>query len=123
MKPRGMMVIHQFRPITNGAELQAERLAIRLAQRGHEMQVFTELRVPGSLPEEEIQGVKVHRVDFKMAYQILAGAENTFQYLAKTRKNYDRAWGRVLPANAPWKRCQFLSSMYQANTASGQDPA
>ncbi|HMD81872.1 MAG TPA: glycosyltransferase family 4 protein [Anaerolineales bacterium] len=89
MKPRGMMVIHQFRPITNGAELQAERLAIRLAQRGHEMQVFTELRVPGSLPEEEIQGVKVHRVDFKMAYQILAGAENTFQYLAKTRKNYD----------------------------------
>lgn len=83
------MVIHQFRPIMNGAELQAERLAIRLAQRGHEMQVFTELRVAGSLPEEDLQGVKVHRVDFKMAYRILTGVENTFQYLFKTRKSYD----------------------------------
>jgi glycosyltransferase involved in cell wall biosynthesis len=88
-KPRGMMVIHQFRPITNGAELQAERLAIRLVQRGHEMQVFTEFRVPDSLREEDLQGVKVHRVDFKMAYRILAGVEKTFQYLAKTRKSYD----------------------------------
>lgn len=83
------MVIHQFRPIMNGAELQAERLAIRLVQRGHEMQVFTELRVPGSLPEEDLQGVKVHRVNFKMAYRILLGAENTFQYLFKMRKSYD----------------------------------
>ena len=89
IKPRGMMVIHQFRPIINGAELQAERLAIRLAQRGHEMQVFTELRVPGSLPEEDMQGVRVHRVDFKMAYRILAGVESTFRYLAKAQKSYD----------------------------------
>jgi hypothetical protein len=81
MKPRGMMVIHQFRPIASGAELQAERLAIRLVQRGHEMQVFTELRVPGSLSEEEIQGLQVHRVSFKMAYQIISGMESTFQYL------------------------------------------
>lgn len=89
MKPRGMMVIHQFRPIANGAELQAERLALRLVQRGHPMQVFTELRVPGSLREEDIQGIKIHRMDFKMAYRILTGVENTFQYLAKVRKSYD----------------------------------
>ena len=89
MKPRGMMVIHQFRPITNGAELQAERLAIRLVQRGHEMQVFTELRVPGSLPEEDLQGVKIHRTDFKMAYWVFSGVENTFRYLTKARKSYD----------------------------------
>src|SRR5687768_13627344 len=89
MKPRGMMVIYQFRPIMNGTELQAERLAVRLVQRGHEMQVFTELRVPGSLPEEDIQGVKVHRVNFKLAYRILLGVENTFQYLVRARKSYD----------------------------------
>ena len=114
MKPRGMMVIHQFRPITNGAELQAERLAIRLAQRGHEMQVFTELRVPGSLPEEDMQGVKVHRVDFKMAYWVLSGVENTFRYLTKARKSYDilhvhQAFGHavvsIVAARVFKKRC------------------
>lgn len=108
------MVIHQFRPITNGAELQAERLAIRLAQRGHDMQVFTELRVPGSLPEEDMQGVKIHRVDFKMAYRILAGVESTFQYFAKTRKKYDiihvhQAFGHavvsIIAARVFKKRC------------------
>jgi len=109
-----MMVIHQFRPIANGAELQAERLAIRLVQRGHEMQVFTELRVPGSLPEEDLQGVKVHRVDFKMAYRILSGVENTFQYLSKIRKSYDilhvhQAFGHavvsIIAARIFKKRC------------------
>ncbi len=109
-----MMVIHQFRPVINGAELQAERLAIRLAQRGHEMQVFTQLRVPGSLPEEDIQGVKVHRMDFQMAYWILAGVETTFQYLAKTRKSYDilhvhQAFGHalvsIIAAKVFKKRC------------------
>lgn len=114
MKPRGMIVIQQFRPITNGAELQAERLAIRLTQRGHEMHVFTELRIPGSLPEENIQGVKVHRVGFKMAYRILAGIESTFHYLVQARKNYDilhvhQAFGHavvsIIVARVFRKRC------------------
>ena len=89
MKSRGMMVIRNFRPITNGAELQAERLAIRLVQRGHEMQVFTERRVQDSLTEDDIQSVKVHRVDFKMAYRIFAGVESTFEYLHRMRNTYD----------------------------------
>ena len=45
--------------------------------------------VSGSLPEEDIQGVKVHRVNFKIAYRVLAGVENTFQYLTKMRNSYD----------------------------------
>jgi glycosyltransferase involved in cell wall biosynthesis len=114
MKARVMMVIHQFRPITNGAELQAERLAIKLTQLGHEMQVFTELRAPNSLPEENLHGVQVHRVDFKMAYWILTGAENTFQYLVKMRRSYDilhvhQAFGHavvsIIAAKVFNKRC------------------
>jgi glycosyltransferase involved in cell wall biosynthesis len=89
MKPRGMMVIHQFRPIMNGAELQAERLAIKLIERGHPMQVFTELRVPGSLSEEDLQGVQVHRVPFPIAYQVVVNVAETLRYLVQNRHTYD----------------------------------
>jgi glycosyltransferase involved in cell wall biosynthesis len=42
MKPRGLMLIHNFRPgPTGGAEIQAERLAYGLAGLGHLMQVLT----------------------------------------------------------------------------------
>jgi L-malate glycosyltransferase len=88
-KPRGMMVIHQFRPIMNGAELQAERLAIKLVERGHAMQVLTELRVPGSLPEENWCGVQVHRVPFRLAYQVVGHVGDMFRYLAQNRHTYD----------------------------------
>lgn len=73
MKPRGLMVVHQFRPLTNGAELQAERLAGRLVEMGHGMAVLTEHRAPGSPLEETINGVKVHRVSFRLAYQVMRG--------------------------------------------------
>ncbi len=88
-KPRGMMVIHQFRPIMSGAELQAERLAGKLVIRGHSIQVLTELREPNSLPEEDLNGVQVHRVPFPLAYQIVFDIANTFRYLVKHRKTYD----------------------------------
>lgn len=91
MKPRGMMVIHQFRPVTGGAELQAERLAIKLAERGHGMQVFTELRTPDTMPEENINGVQVHRVGFKMAYWpcTVPHTNDTFKYLFSNRHTFD----------------------------------
>jgi len=42
VKPRGLMLIHNFRPgPTGGAEIQAERLACSLANLGHPMQILT----------------------------------------------------------------------------------
>jgi glycosyltransferase involved in cell wall biosynthesis len=116
MKPRGMMVIHQFRPVTGGAELQAERLSIKLTEHGHLMQVLTELRTPNTPPEEEIHGVRIHRVDFRMAYGANFGmdAVDTFHYLYKNRHTYDilhahQAFGHavvsVVVAKMTGKRC------------------
>ncbi|MEN8261089.1 MAG: glycosyltransferase family 4 protein [Pseudomonadota bacterium] len=89
MKPRGLFFIHQFRPVANGAELQAERLAIKLLKLGHPMQVLTQLRTPESLSEETIEGVPVHRVSFPLAYWIKHGVVDTFRYLVKRRHSYD----------------------------------
>lgn len=89
MKPRGLIVIHQFRPITGGAELQAERLAIKLGEMGHPMQVLTQLRTLDSLTEETLSGVQVHRVQFSLAYQIKTNVVDTFRYLVKQRHTYD----------------------------------
>lgn len=114
MNPRGIMVIHHFRPLANGAELQAERLAIKLAELDHPMQVFTELRTPDSLPVENLQGVKVHRVNFRMAYWFNRFIGGTLRYLVKHRHSYDvihahQAFGHamvsVLVARLFSKRC------------------
>jgi len=83
------MIIHQFRPITGGAELQAERLSGKLAELGHSVEVLTRLW-DDSAPEEVINGVKVIRVPFTLAYlgvgkQVL----ETFQYLIEHRSKYD----------------------------------
>ncbi len=88
MKPRGLIVIHQFRPVTGGAELQAERLAIKLVQMGHPMSVLTQLR-SDSPPEETLAGVNVHRVTFPMAYRLDGNLRPTFEYFAKHRHTYD----------------------------------
>lgn len=114
MKRRGMIFIHQFRPVASGAELQAERLAIKMVELGHPMQVLTQLRTPDSLPEENIQGVQVHRVSFPMAYQITRGVTETFRYLVKQRHSYDvlhvqQAFGHavvsVVAARSFGKKC------------------
>ena len=53
MKPRGLMIIHNFRPgPTGGAELQAERLSSKLVELGHSMQVLTCLPEP-DVPRKE----------------------------------------------------------------------
>jgi glycosyltransferase involved in cell wall biosynthesis len=83
------MVIHQFRPVMSGAELQAERLAIKLIEHGHPMQVLTEMRLAGSLPEEEFQGIQIHRVRFPLAYKLYYGVVETFRHLVRHRHTYD----------------------------------
>ncbi|NJN93630.1 MAG: glycosyltransferase family 4 protein [Anaerolineales bacterium] len=89
MKQRGLIVIHQFRPVASGAELQAERLAMKLVEMGHPMQVFTQLRTPDSLPEENLHGIQVHRVEFPLAYDVKTSVVDTFRYLVQNRHSYD----------------------------------
>ena len=90
MNRRGFMIIHNFRPgPTGGAELQAERLAIKLVELGHPIQILTRRTVPDAPLEENYKGVKIHRSSFPLAYQITTGVENTFKYLVKNRKSYD----------------------------------
>ena len=90
MKPRGMMIIHNFRPgPTGGAELQAERLSKRLVTLGHEMQVLTWLAVPNALSEETSDGVRIHRVDHHLPYWVTHDNTATFRYLVKNRGSYD----------------------------------
>lgn len=55
------MLIHQFRPVASGAELQAERLAYRLVELGHGMKVLTTLRDPDSAEDKAINGISVRR--------------------------------------------------------------
>ncbi|RME59169.1 glycosyltransferase family 1 protein [Candidatus Parcubacteria bacterium] len=84
------MLIHNFRPgPVGGAELQAERLASRLVAMGHEMQVLTMRTVPDALSEETLDGVRIHRVDYHLAYWVDHGAGQTFRDLVKMRSTYD----------------------------------
>lgn len=90
MKPRGLMIIHNFRPgPTGGAELQAERLAIRLAGMGHTMQVLTRLTVPNAPREETIQGVQVYRLDHRLPYWVMLDNANTFRFLVNHKSSFD----------------------------------
>jgi glycosyltransferase involved in cell wall biosynthesis len=90
MRRRGMMIIHHFRPgPAGGAELQAERLAIKLVELGHPIQVFTCLTVPEALPEEINHGVQIHRVNFRLPQYVTTEVENTFKFLIKHRHTFD----------------------------------
>ncbi|MGD0781387.1 MAG: glycosyltransferase family 4 protein [Candidatus Aminicenantales bacterium] len=97
------MIIHQFRPILSGAELQAERLAMKLVRRGHAIQVLTQLRDPGSITEEKLGGVRVRRVTFPLAYWMDASVKETFRYLVGEEQSYDilhvhQAFGHAVAA-------------------------
>jgi glycosyltransferase involved in cell wall biosynthesis len=88
-KPSVMMIISQFRPVASGAELQAERLACKLAGLGFPMRVLTQHRDPTSLPYEVYQGVEVFRSDFPLAYRLDREAVPTLRYLIKKAHTYD----------------------------------
>ncbi len=110
-KPSIMMIISQFRPVGGGAELQAERLAGKLAALGFPMQVLTQRRDPASLAYEVVRGVKIHRSNFPLAYHINSEAVPTLNYLIKKRHTFDilhnhQMWGHALVATlvARWFR-------------------
>lgn len=84
-----MMIIHQFRPVASGTELQAERLACKLVELGFPVKVLTQLRDPSSLPYEVFQGVEIHRCGFPLAYRLDQGAGSTLEYLVKRRHTFN----------------------------------
>jgi glycosyltransferase involved in cell wall biosynthesis len=90
MKPRGLMVIHNFPPgPSGGAELQAERLSAQLVDLGHSMQALTWLTKPDAPLEETCHGVQIHRVNHRLAYYVKQDVTNTFRYLMRHRHSYD----------------------------------
>jgi glycosyltransferase involved in cell wall biosynthesis len=90
MKRRGMMIIHNFRPgPVGGAELQAERLAGRLAGLGHPMQVMTWLTVPDAPQEETREGVQIYRTPYRLPYWVKRDNAWPFRYLVRNRNSYD----------------------------------
>ena len=89
MKPRVQMLIHQFRPVASGAELQAERLATKLVALGHDVRVLTNLLVPHTQPRERLSGISIRRCEFPMAYRVDSECGETLRYLVQHRHEYD----------------------------------
>jgi glycosyltransferase involved in cell wall biosynthesis len=83
------MVIHQFRPVASGAELQAERLAGKLVERGHKVSVLTQKRDERSLSYEVIDGITVHRVAFPLSYWPNKEIGKQLRFLVQRRNTYD----------------------------------
>jgi len=84
------MIMHNFRPgSVGGAELQAERLAVRLCRLGHPMQVLTWLTVPDAPLEETADGVRIHRTPYRLPYWVKHDNYETFRYLLRNRGSYD----------------------------------
>ncbi len=101
-KPSVMMIISQFRPVASGAELQAERLAYKLADLGFPLQVLTQRREPVSPSLEVYRGVKIHRSAFQLAYKLTChDAAPTLLYLINKHQTYDilhnhQIWGHAV---------------------------
>ena len=101
-KPSVMMIISQFRPVASGAELQAERLAYKLADLGFPLQVLTQHLDPVSPSHEVYRGVKIHRSEFQLAYKLTChDAAPTLQYLINKHRTYDilhnhQIWGHAV---------------------------
>jgi L-malate glycosyltransferase len=133
------MIIHQFRPISGGAELQAERLSAKLVKLGHSVDVLT--RLLDDSPIEEISnGVRIMRVSIPLAYGFSGNqVVETFRYLVKNHNNYEifhahqsfgHAMVAVIVARCFKKKCviklacsgeygdlQFLSTLEGAQNA------
>lgn len=56
------MLSQFFAPVTGGVERVVQDLSVELLRRGHEVAVAT-LRVDGAAPAEDVDGVRIHRVD------------------------------------------------------------
>jgi len=89
MKPRIMMILHQFNPRPNNVGLQAERLGGKLVGLNHSVQALTRRTDLYSLPRETIRGITVHRRDFPLAVEVTAVGSSLFRFLVRQRKTYD----------------------------------
>ena len=123
-KPSVMMIISQFRPVASGAELQAERLAYKLAELGFPLQVLTQRLDPTSLANEVFRGVKIHRCDFHLAYNLNSHeAAPTLEYLIKKHHAFDilhnhQIWGHAVVSTlvARWLRKKNIIKLACAGT-------
>lgn len=86
---RIQMLIHQFRPIACGAELQAERLAGKLAERNCSVQVTTNW-LDRNYPRFEVfNGFEIERVNFQLGYRIDGTCVQTLRHLYRKRDDFD----------------------------------
>jgi glycosyltransferase involved in cell wall biosynthesis len=119
-----MMIISQFRPVASGAELQAERLAYKLAELGYPLQVLTQHLDSVSPSYEVFKGVQIHRSDFHLAYNLdCHEAAPTLQYLMKKRHSFDilhnhQIWGHAIVSTlvARWLRKKNIIKLACAGT-------
>lgn len=88
-KPSILMINGRWRPLASGTEIQAERLAGKLVELGFPVQVLTQHLDPASPGHEVFRGVKIHRVDFPLAYELNRFAAPTLRYLIKNRRSFD----------------------------------
>lgn len=89
MNPRVQMLIHQFRPIACGAELQAERLAGRLIRRNCSVHVMTNWLDKSTPRMEPYNGFTIERLSFELGYKINGSCVRTLRYLYKKRNEFD----------------------------------
>lgn len=83
------MQIHQFRPVASGAEFQAERLAYKLANIGHQIEILTSRKDTYSPLIEMVNGITIRRVDFSLSYSPFIHISKQLRYLVKYRQHYD----------------------------------
>jgi glycosyltransferase involved in cell wall biosynthesis len=90
MKTRSLMIIHNFPPgPVGGAELQAERLAVRLVHLGHGVGVVTRQTVPDAPLEEERAGVWIRRLPHPLPYWVRGDHGPTFRFLVRNLGRFD----------------------------------
>lgn len=85
------LCVSLFRPAIGGAERQAEQLARALTARGHRVTVVTQ-RLPGTPPEEELDGVRVVRAIRTLKGGPLFGVTYVLSlswYLLRHRRSFD----------------------------------
>ncbi len=86
-----LMISPQFRPMVGGYEHAAERLALELSRRGHEVTVATERRDPAWPREERLEGVRILRLPSsnRRGIQTLIGILALSTYLLFKGRSFD----------------------------------
>lgn len=83
------MLVHNFRPLGAGTELQAERLACKLAERGIHVQIVTPHQHPDHPKKEQCGLVQITRVPFYLTHGVNRRALPLFWWLLRHRNEFD----------------------------------